>query len=201
MIATFAAFMARCITGAGVRWVGCEPSERQRIYFANHTSHLDALVLWAALPSHVRSRTRPVAARDYWAAGVRRLLATRVFHAVLIDRQRVSAHANPIEPLLEALDQHASLIIFPEGGRQLSGEVAPFKSGLFHLAHKRPAVELVPVHIDNANRILPKGEIVPVPFLCCLSFGAPMHLLDGETKPAFLERARAAVLALRGPDG
>lgn len=192
--------LVKLLTGSSVRWVGCEPSLRQRLYFANHTSHLDALVLWAALPPALRALTRPVAARDYWEADrPRRHLATRVFNAVLIDRHRATAHGrNPLEPLLAALDdprQH-SLILFPEGTRGTDLEPAPFKSGLYHLARQRPAVELIPVLIDNMNRILPKGELLPVPLLGGVSFGSPMQLGEGEGKAAFLVRAREAVMAL-----
>ena len=194
------AVLVKLLAGSSVRWVGCEPSTRQRLYFANHTSHLDALVLWTALPPAARAMARPVAARDYWQADrLRRHLATRVFNAVLVDRQRTSAHAhNPLEPLLAALDdpRRHSLILFPEGTRGTDPEPAPFKSGLYHLAKQRPAVELIPVLIDNMNRILPKGELLPVPLLGGVSFGAPIQIKGGEGKAAFLDRAREAVVAL-----
>jgi 1-acyl-sn-glycerol-3-phosphate acyltransferase len=198
--AAFLASLVKIVAGSSVRWVGCRPDvATQRIYFANHTSHLDALVLWAALRPAARALTRPVAARDYWTADfLRRHLATRVFNAVLIDRQRVSAHErNPIEPLLQALSDKFSLILFPEGTRSDATEAQPFKSGLWHLGRKRPNVDLIPVQIDNMNRILPKGELLPVPLLSCLSFGAPLRVEPGEPKAEFLERARAAVNALR----
>ena len=190
--------LARLLSGANVRWVGSPPNARQRIYFANHTSNLDTLVLWAALPPEARAQTRPVAARDYWTTGrLRPYLAKRIFNAVLIERKKVTAHNNPIEQMLAALEEKCSLIIFPEGGRQVGPAMAPFKSGLYHLAKKRPDVEFIPVLIDNLNRILPKGEVLPVPVLSCISFGAPIRLEDEETKAAFLERARAAVNRLR----
>lgn len=201
LTAAFLAALVNLLTGSSVRWAGCEPSTRQRVYFANHTSHLDAIVLWAALRPEARALARPVAARDYWMADpLRRHLATRVFNAVLIDRHRVSAHArNPIEPLLDALEdgRHHSLILFPEGTRGTGPDAGPFKSGLYHLARHRPDVELVPVLIDNMNRILPKGELLPVPLLGGLSFGAPLHVQDGEGKTEFLDRARCAVNGLR----
>lgn len=194
------ALLARLVSGTNGRWVGCEPDTRQRIYFANHTSHLDALVLWAVLPPEVRALTRPVAARDYWMAGkVRRYLAERVFHAVLVERKKPTAHDNPVVQTLEAVGETGSIIIFPEGGRSLGPEPAPFKSGLYRLAQKRPDVELVPVLIDNLNRILPKGEVLPVPLLGSVTFGAPFHLLEGESKTQFLERARQEILRLRNP--
>ena len=194
--AAFLAALVKILAGSSVRWVSCEPSTRQRVYFANHTSHLDALVLWAALHPEARALVRPVAARDYWSASFpRRYLSTQVLHSVLIDRRRVSAHArNPIEPLLEALEngRRHSLILFPEGTRGDGPDAGPFKGGLYHLARRRPDVEMVPVLIDNMNRILPKGELLPVPLLGGLSFGAPLQLAEDEGKTEFLERARAA---------
>ena len=198
MTAELIVFFVRLISGATTRWHGCGPSECQRVYFANHTSHLDAVVLWAALPPQVRLLARPVAARDYWqASALRRHLAQDIFNAVLIEREKISAHDNPVDHLVEALGEKHSLILFPEGGRGPGPEVKPFKSGLFHLAKRRPQMELVPVLIDNLNRVLPKGEVLPVPLLSGITFGAPIRWKEGESKPDFLERARTAVVSLR----
>lgn len=198
MIAGLMVMLAKMITGAKGRWAGCNPDTRQRIYFANHTSNLDALVLWAVLPPEVRSLTRPVAARDYWVTGViKRYMADRVLHAILIERKKPTAHDNPIKQILEAMSETHSIILFPEGGRSHSSEPGQFKSGLYHLAVKRPGVELIPVLIDNLNRILPKGEILPVPLLGSVTFGPPIRLREGESKPVFLERARQEVIKLR----
>ena len=190
--------VAKLVSGASVRWVGCEPEVRQRVYFANHTSNLDAIVVWALLPPPVRALTRPVAARDYWIQDpLRRYLANRVLNAVLIERKKPTVHDNPLADMLAALGDRHSLIIFPEGGRQTGVGLAPFKGGLFHLAKDRPEVEFMPVLIENLNRILPKGEFLPVPLLGSVSFGAPIKLESGEEKARFLERAQAAVEALR----
>ncbi|MDB6016552.1 MAG: 1-acyl-sn-glycerol-3-phosphate acyltransferase [Pedosphaera sp.] len=190
--------LVKLISGANVRWAGCNPEIRQRIYFANHTSHLDAVVVWASLPAAVREWVRPVAAKEYWTAnGLRRFLAANVFHAVLIDRTKVTVRNNPIEFMLEGMGQRHSLIIFPEGGRSSGEEIGSFKSGIYHLAKEKPGIEMVPVHINNLNRVLPKGEFLPVPMLSCISFGAPIILEPGESKTAFLERARAAICKLR----
>ncbi|MDB6022132.1 MAG: 1-acyl-sn-glycerol-3-phosphate acyltransferase [Pedosphaera sp.] len=198
MIGSLLAAVARFISGASTRWVGCAPDARQRVYFANHTSNLDALVVWASLPPRVRALARPVAARDYWTKGrLRTYLANEVLHAVLIERKRPTAHNNPLSDMLNALGKRHSLIIFPEGGRQSGTELAPFKGGLFHLAKDRPDVEFVPVLIENLNRILPKGEFLPVPLLGSVSFGAPIRLKANEEKAAFLERAQSAVTGLR----
>ena len=82
MMKSLLVLLAKLISGANVRWVGCAPEIRQRIYFANHTSNLDALVIWASLPPSVRDLTRPVAARDYWIKDpLRRYLANHVLNA------------------------------------------------------------------------------------------------------------------------
>lgn len=196
----FLAGIARLVSGATVRWIDCEPDTCQRVYFANHTSHLDALVLWSALPPAVRELARPVAARDYWTKSrLRYFLATELFNALLIDREHIKVHANPVAQMLKLIGDTYSLIVFPEGGRQLSPEadIGEFKSGLFHLCKKRPDLELVPVYIDNLNRVLPRGEFLPVPLLSSITFGPPMWLEANESKQAFLERARDAIRRLK----
>lgn len=191
------AAIAKIMSGATVRWVECEPDTCQRIYFANHTSHLDALVLWASLPKNIRNLTRPVAAVDYWQGGpVRRYMAS-VFDLLLIDRKKVKVHNSPIDMMLREMGSSHSLIVFPEGGRNATGEIGEFKSGLFHLAKKRPDLELMPVYIDNLNRVMPKGEFLPVPLLSSISIGAPIWLESGETKGQFLIRARESVLKMK----
>jgi len=197
VVAAGVVLLARILAGGAVRRIGFHPDERQRIYFANHTSHLDFVIIWAALPPRLRKLTRPVAARDYWSKGVRAYLATRVFNAVLVDRDRATPMTNPIETLLDGLGDHYSLILFPEGTRGDGTTLNAFKSGLYRLALARPDVELVPVYIDNLARVLPKGEFVPVPMLASVSFGEPLHVGAGEEKPAFLDRARNAILEMR----
>jgi 1-acyl-sn-glycerol-3-phosphate acyltransferase len=195
---TLLALLAKFLSGASVRWIDCQPDTCQRVYFANHTSHLDAVVIWSSLPPAVRWLTRPVAAKDYWTAGpIRRYLSGRVFNAMLIDRTEIKVHQSPIDVMIREIGQLYSLIVFPEGGRNSGEEIGEFKSGLYYLAKKRPDLELVPVHIDNMNRILPRGEVLPVPLLTCLSFGPPMWLEAGEPKNNFLCRARDAVKRLK----
>jgi 1-acyl-sn-glycerol-3-phosphate acyltransferase len=198
MTGTAIALAARLLTGATPRWRGCAAEPRLRVYFANHSSNLDFVLLWASLPQFLRRRTRPVAAHDYWTTGVMRpWLASKVFRAVLIERKNVNRANNPMTPMCDALRAGDSLIIFPEGTRNPSGEIGEFKSGIHHLAREVPEAEFVPVYIENLNRVLPKGEILPVPILCSVNFGEPLRLLPGESKPAFLGRARDAIISLR----
>ena len=191
------AFIARLITGAQGHWLGCPPKAEQRIYFANHQSHLDWVLIWAALPRDLRATTRPIAAKDYWTSTkLKQWITTEVFNAVYVNRQRTDDQ-DPLEPLIAALERGDSVVIFPEGTRSNKGDPMPFKSGLYHLAQKFPQVQLIPCWIDNVQRVMPKGEVVPVPILCSVTFGAPLNLGEGEDKRLFLDRARDAVLALR----
>jgi 1-acyl-sn-glycerol-3-phosphate acyltransferase len=189
--------LVRLLTGAQARWYGCPPKAEQRIYFANHQSHADLVMIWAALPQELRSITRPIAARDYWTKSrLREWITTRVFNAVYIDRAR-TGEQDPLEPLVQALANGDSIILFPEGTRGHAEEPQPFKAGLYNLARRFPEVVLVPAWIDNVQRVMPKGEVVPVPILCSVTFGAPLALADGEDRQVFLQRARDAVVALR----
>lgn len=189
--------LAKFFSGATVRWVDCQPDTCQRIYFANHTSHVDSLILWASLPRQLRNITRPVAAKDYWDGGpIRRYLA-KVFNACLVDRKEVKVRNSPVDILLREMGDKYSLIIFPEGGRNASGELGAFKSGLYYLGKRRPDLELVPVYLDNMNRVMPKGEVLPVPMLTSISIGGPIWLEPGENKTQFLDRARQAILNLK----
>ena len=191
------AFIARLVTGAQGHWHGSTPKAEQRIYFANHQSHFDWVLLWAALPQDLRSATRPIAARDYWTASPLKHWITReIFNAVYVSRQRTDDE-DPLEPLTEALRHGDSLVIFPEGTRGHGAEPAPFKSGLYALAQAFPEVQLIPAWIDNVQRVMPKGEVVPVPILCTVTFGAPIALRPEEARRTFLDRARHSVVALR----
>ncbi|MBE2277705.1 MAG: 1-acyl-sn-glycerol-3-phosphate acyltransferase [Rhodobacteraceae bacterium] len=193
---------ARLATAPRAIWAGVEPRARQRIYYANHTSNGDFVLIWTVLPPVLRANTRPVAALDYWLRSpLRAFIGRDVFNAVLIDRRPDHRTEDPVAQMAAALDGGASLILFPEGQRNSSdAPLLPFKSGLYHLARQRPGVDLVPVWISNLNHVMPKGEIIPVPLICTLTFGAALRLADDEPKDAFLARTAAALLALRAGD-
>jgi 1-acyl-sn-glycerol-3-phosphate acyltransferase len=200
--------VSRLLTGVRAIWL-CEPAERGRIYFANHRSHFDFLLIWACLPSLLRRNTFPVAAAEYWSRGrLRRYLANKVFHAVLVERDRTQRTQDPIATMSQVLAQGGSLILFPEGTRNLGTELLPFRAGLQRLASAFPSVELIPVWIENLGRVMPKGTHIPIPLLCSISFGPPLGPPTspplGESDPsqvhAFLAHARAQLLALAPPE-
>jgi 1-acyl-sn-glycerol-3-phosphate acyltransferase len=188
--------IVKLLVGAYARWIGSTPGPAQRIYFANHTSHIDTLAIWSALPRSLRRATHPVAALDYWGKGIRRYIATCALGAVLIDRSRQDPGVDALEPLRVALHAGGSLIIFPEGTRGTSAVPARFRQGIYKLASEFPLVELIPVYLDNLHRSFPKGAHLPVPMVCTVRFGAPLARIETEGRDEFLERARAAVIAL-----
>ena len=222
LLAAAIVLFARLITAVRGVWVGTRPDDARRVYFANHTSHADVVLLWAVLPPRLRARTRPVAAADYWlATAARRFVGPEVFRALAVERPDAAASSgreddrserggrdgadgadgaggapDPVAAMAAALD-HDSLILFPEGTRNESGApLLPFRDELFRLAAARPGVELVPVWIANLNRVLPKGEFVPIPLVCTVTFGAPLGRVPDEAEASFLARAERALLAL-----
>lgn len=190
--------LTKALTGARILWQGCAPAVGPRVYYANHGSHGDFALIWACLPPDLRARTRPVAGADYWRQGrLRTYVAEREIRAVLIDRNPKARTEDPIRQMEVVVDAGDSLIVFPEGTRNTTDEaLLPFKSGIYHLARARPDLEFVPVWIENARRVMPKGRLLPVPLLCTLTVGAPITLQPGEDKAAFVDRTRAALLAL-----
>lgn len=191
-------FIARFIIAARADWKGIEPVPKQRVYFANHVSNADMPMVWAVLPPALRRQTRPVAAADYWLRSRLRAFAGRdVFGAVLIDRRPEARLEDPMKKILEALDEGSSLIIFPEGNRNMTDDpLLLFKSGLYNMGKARPDVDLVPTWIANLNEVMPKGEIIPLPLICKVTFGAPLHIGKDENKDVFLQRAADALVSL-----
>jgi len=195
MIAAIGAFLVRLITG--VREIhGLPDSPHGRVYYANHSSHLDFVVIWAALEPHLRAKVRPVAAADYWEKGpIRRWLAKNVFRAVLIPRGKITKANDPIGAMTAVLDAGDDLIFFPEGTRGDGQRVGEFRPGLHAMARHRPGVELMPVYLENLNRILPKGEFLFVPLMASATFGHPcLGPEDGCPKAEFLKHAREVLL-------
>ena len=200
MKGTVIAFLVRLLCGVHL-YSRLPATKHRRIYFANHSSHLDFVVIWASLPRKFRHRTRPVAAAEYWQKGaIRRWVAKCYFRAVLIPREAAKMREqNPVDLMSDALSEGSDLILFPEGTRGSGDRIAKFKSGFYHLAKRHPDAELVPVCLDNLNRILPKGEFIPIPLMGRIKFGpATGSLREGESKADFLIRCRDVLVELSG---
>jgi len=195
------AFVARFITAVRADWRGIEPVAKQRVYFANHVSNADMPMIWTVLPSHMRRQTRPVAAADYWLKNkLRAFVGPEVFNCVLVDRRPEARTEDPMKAILDALAEGSSLILFPEGNRNMTdAPLLPFRAGLYNIGLAFPEVDLVPTWVANQNQIMPKGEVIPLPLICTVTFGAPIHVAEGESKDAFLTRAAGELAALAPP--
>lgn len=198
------ALLVRFLTAVRANWLGIEPTPTQRVYFANHVSNADMPMIWACMPPAIRRDVRPVAAADYWLKNrLRAFVGPEVFNCVLVDRRpeaRAADH-DPMQNILDALDDGASLIIFPEGNRNMTDDpLLPFKAGLFNMGQARPHVDLVPTWIANVTEIMPKGEVIPLPLICTVTFGHPIRVKPGESKDGFLKRASDALLSLAPVD-
>lgn len=199
MIAFLTQRSARLLTGARSIWLGCQPEMKQRIYYANHNSHIDFILLWSSLPANMRRCTRPIAASDYWMKDrFRQFLIQDTFSGVTIQRNKQDQN-DPLQPVKDVLAQGDSIIFFPEGTRNLEDDVQllSFKSGLFHLSQQFPEVEIIPVWISNLKRVMPKGALVPLPLLSTVIFGPPLNKEKFSEKSAFLNYAQQELLKLK----
>ena len=189
---------ARFIAAPRADWRGIAPEPKQRVYFANHVSNGDMPMIWTVLPPALRRQTRPVAAADYWLKNrVRAFVGPEVFNAVLVDRRKENRDTDPLAAILDALEEGSSLIIFPEGNRNMGDDLLlPFRSGLYNMGKAYPDVDLVPTWVANLGEIMPKGEVIPLPLMCTVTFGEPIHVGEDEPIDAFLTRARDALGAL-----
>lgn len=151
------------------------PRTGPAIICANHNSHLDTMILMTIFPLRLLAKLRPVAAAEYFLQN--RLLAWFALHIIgiiPIERNKSSCTEHPLANCSEALERGEILIIYPEGSRGQPELLASFQSGIAHLAKRHPDVPIYPVFIYGLGKVLPKGEIILVPFFCELAIGEPM---------------------------
>lgn len=169
------------------------------IYYANHSSNLDSIIIWLSLTSEERQNTCFIGASDYWDKGIiRKYVLQYIFNGKTIQRKGSLFSNNPINILENILIEGKSIVIFPEGTRNLiSEDIQDFKSGLYHLAKKMPNIPLIPIYLSNTQKMMPKGTFIPLPIICQSYFGSAFFFTPNENKLLFLTNAKAKIEDLK----
>lgn len=139
-----------------------EIEESPCIVAANHNSHVDVMILFRLFEISRISQVRVVAAEDYFSKGLKGYIARWMFNLVLIKRGGIATNA--LETISNELAQGRSIIMFPEGSRGKPGVMGSFKAGIGKLAVEFPSIPIYPVYLSGAERALPRGSWLPVPF-------------------------------------
>jgi 1-acyl-sn-glycerol-3-phosphate acyltransferase len=180
------------------------PQEGGFILAANHSSHADTAVLFAALPRTMRKRVVAGAAQDYFfQGGPWQTVSRMLFNAIPISRDTSQRTRDPLRHVVRALREGYGVLMFPEGTRSTDGTVGPFRPGIGRLIAEFPGTPIVPVWIDGTNRVLPKGKSVPRPYKVGVFFGEThyfsAHPHHRATWQAAANQVREAVLRLGTP--
>ena len=156
---------------------------------ANHNSHLDALVLMSLVRLHDIPKVKLVAARDYFCrTKLRAWFSVNIIGVIPIDRHGESD--NPLAPVMTALDQGYTVVIFPEGTRGDPEKRQPLKYGVAKLVETRPGLTVTPVFMYGLGKALPRGESLLVPFMCDINVGERLAWNGGKAEfIAALERS------------
>ena len=188
--------LTRLIAGADVIGEERLPLTGPAIVAANHSSHIDTLLLLTLFSPRAVGKVRPVAAADYFLADpVISWVSRRLIGIVPVERGRAGADVDPLAAARAALANGDILIVFPEGTRGAASDMAPLKSGVARLAEAFPAAPVIPVWIEGAGRVLPKGAHVPVPMTCCVLVGEPMCWAGDRAE--FMARLKDALEGLQ----
>ena len=175
------------------------PASESFVMVANHSSHLDAPALLAALPLRQIHRAFPAAAADYFFTNLPALaLSTIIVNAMPFDRKENPRQSIDLCRQLLETPGHV-LILFPEGTRTLDGAIGPFKPGVGFLVGGTET-PVVPCHIRGAYAAWPKGKLIPRPRKLTVRIGAPLRF-SGATKSkddalAIAETLRNGVVTL-----
>ena len=153
------------------------PAAGPFVLVANHASHLDALVLGAALPLHLRDHLSPLAAGDVFFERLHvAAFATAAFNALPVWRRRGGRHGL-VELRQRLVEGPAVYLLFPEGGRTRDGRLMRFKPGVGMLVAGTP-VPVVPCYLKGTFEALPANRVVPRPQRITLWVGKPRAYPD-----------------------
>jgi len=184
------------VLGLNVRNAKGLPRQGPAIVVANHNSHLDTFVLMTLFPLRLLHRLRPVAAADYFLRN--RVIAwftLNLINMIPLDRTRVGKRGeDPLQDCAKALEAGEILLVFPEGTRGDTEDLAKFKGGVARLKEQYPDVPVVPVYMQGLARVLPKGEYTLVPVVVDVFIGEAVAW--NGNRQSFTQALRDAVTAM-----
>ena len=184
-------------------WLGTHVRHRERlpkkgpaIVVANHSSHLDILVLLTLFPLFSVPRVHAVAASDYFLRN--RCLAWISLNLIgIIPLQRTLSKeaTHPLQACFDALEAGKILIIFPEGTRGTGEQMGQLKYGIWYVAKRFPEVPVIPVYLQGLGKALPKGSRLPLPIFVGIAIGSAVFWQ--EQKQAFIDGLQQRFLQLQ----
>lgn len=185
------------VIGLNVRYPQRLPKKGPAILVANHTSHIDTLILMSLFPLKTILEIQPIAAKDYfYKTNFRSWVSTNLIGIIPIEREPEKfSRIHPFAPATEALKEGKIVIIYPEGTRGNSDSIGEFKNGVAHLAKQNPEVPVIPIYIHNPDMVLPKGDGFLVPFICDVFIGEKLNW--NNNKESFMTLLKSKVEELK----
>jgi long-chain acyl-CoA synthetase len=178
------------------------------IFAANHQSHMDVPVIFAALPGSWRRRVAPAMAKEFFKAhffpeqhaprqrflkGLEYYLSAAFFNAFPLPQREAGARQT-LRYAGELISDGFSILIFPEGKRTEHGEIAPFRPGVGMMASKL-GVDVIPVRLEGVDRVLHQKWKMAKPGNVSVTFGAPLRL-TGDNYVELASKVEEAVRKL-----
>ncbi|MBT4583543.1 MAG: 1-acyl-sn-glycerol-3-phosphate acyltransferase [Phycisphaerae bacterium] len=208
--------VARCVLLAGckitksvrrIRWKttgidSVNQLDSPVLYASNHQSHVDTHAILDVLPRKQRNKTAVAAAFDHFGDSDGTSMKKKCIQFTVLavwnafGIERVGSPLRSIRTMSALIKQGWSIVLYPEGTRSETDDIAPFKSGLAVVA-KLAKCPVVPVFVTGGRTILPKATYMPRPGTVHISFGTPMYMEKGESAENFTNRVEQAVRALQ----
>ena len=135
------------------------PGHVNFIVAPNHTSHIDTGLVKKALGKETAEQTVAVAAADYWFDTKYKRAYMNNF-TTLVPIERTGSLRQSLRHVTQILNEGYNALIFPEGGRQESGQIAEFKPIIGYLALNQK-IGILPIYIWGTYEAFPKGMIIP----------------------------------------
>ncbi len=172
------------LLGLSVRHLERLTVKPRQIIAANHNSHLDALVLMSLIKFHDIPKVKLVAAKDYFCkTPFRTWLSLNLIGVIPIERNAAEG-TDPLAPVIQAIDEGYTVVMFPEGTRGEPEKRQPLKYGVAKLVQQMPDVTVTPVFMHGLGKSLPRGEALLVPFVCQVNVGEALSW--GGDRAAFI---------------